>query len=223
MPTSITSNRRLRCAFGAAVVLGAAALPATIAAARRGIPVIPCPKISSTVTGGRIAIVQPGSTPSNPLPPLAVQKRHLSRDNVYLAVTRTRFSYGGNAYTISRGTEFALGCYGQSVHQPHVLYPRVGIVEGEAAVSTTSRTPGALSAPQALINPVGHTAQHISVNIKGPPTHAVMTIRSSGPVIDITPEFGTQAGHCIYHHVVRIDSYFSRKLGDIALNIHVLS
>jgi hypothetical protein len=207
----------------AAVGVGLSMLPST-AGASGSTPTlaVSCPRFDSHVVSGKLGALQTDSQTGQP-DGFKTVTGDPKQVTPYVAQTKVGLRYGGNSYVVRRGTLFSLGCYGQSVAHPHVLYAKLFVEHGAATVHTVASTPGALQTWEALVNPVGHVAQRITLKEAGTPTNTFMTMSSSGPIVDITPERGANAGHCIYHHAIRAHSAWDQHAQNFRLSVTVVS
>ena len=172
------------------VALAAAALaPSAQASGPR------CHRIDAHSVSGNLAANGP-SAPSSP--------SDIPWGDTFLATTKNVLTYEGNRYTVAKGTVFKLGCFA-SQKAASVIYPDLDVLMGRATVQTVAGQPGGLHSSDILVNPVGHSAQSISITVTGNPRSPAETtlMTSTGPIVDITPELGVHNGHCIYHHSVR--------------------
>jgi hypothetical protein len=179
-----------------------------------------CPKGPGHVTHGtigRIDYASDGSIAGT----TATRNGELKHSTPYLAKSPATFTYRGNRYVVGKGAQFALGCYGPSKNTPDVLYASVFDEHGKVTVHTGKAHPGGIMTQETLLNPVGHRAQSITAKVTGSASHRT-TMTSTGPIIDITPEVGTHAGHCIYHHAIVATSKWSNTAQSFTLHIKVV-
>ena len=207
----------------AAIGVGLSALPTTAGAAGTT-PTTPvkCPRYAIRAIAGRIGEIHYNRTTGRPDGATTLTGAP-AQSAPYIAQTPVTLDLAGNHYVVERNTTFSLGCYGQSIHRPHILYPKLFVEHGVATVTTDAADPGAVQTFDALINPVGHVAQRITLQEDGTPTSTFMTMSSAGPIVDITPERGATAGHCIYHHAVKTHSTWDQRAQIFAMRVTVVS
>jgi hypothetical protein len=215
----------VRRVLASTVVLAASAAGAGAASAKGPTPVVPhsCPLWTAQVSHGRVGQVAYDPVTGREVGANAIDNGRLVFRKPYKALGDATVEYQGNTYAVRAGAEFALSCYGQSISRPNDLNGALYLHSGRMAVDTTSSRPGGIKTFEALMNPVGATAQHIDVSRK---TRNGVTGRvrmsAGGPIVDVTPELGDGAGHCIYHHQVRLVSSFNAHAQNFELNVTVV-
>jgi hypothetical protein len=187
-------------------------------------PTIPhtCPSWTANVARGRVGQIIFDSQTGREVTAVAVADGRLSLGRPYKALANARIEYEGNSYAARAGTEFALSCYGQSASNPTNLNGAVYLQSGVISVNTVSDRPGGIKTFEALMNPVGATAQLIAVSRALTRGGGRVGMRATGPEVDITPELGSSAGHCIYHEQVRLTSTFSQRLQTFLLSVTII-
>jgi hypothetical protein len=208
----------------AVAVAGAA--PAVTSASSGPTPVVPhsCPHWHAQVTQGSVGTIVYDPQTGKEVSATPVAGGGLSFITPYKAIDDAKIQYQGNTYAVRAGAEFALSCYGQSISRPNDLNGALYLHSGQMSVDTTSQRPGGIKTFEALLNPVGATAQHIAVNreTKNDVTGSTH-MTAGGPIVDVTPEQGKNAGHCIYHHDVKLTSTFDRRAQNFRLDVTVIS
>jgi hypothetical protein len=206
------------------VVLAVLACVPPMPALAKPTPTVPhaCPHWTANVTRGRIGEVTFDPQTGRELTTVPVDDGRLVLSRPYKALGDATARYEGNTYAVHAGTEFALSCYGQSVSRPNELNGALYLQAGRASVSTASRRPGAIKTFEALLNPVGATAQHLAVSRTLTRTGGSVSLNATGPKVDITPELGANAGHCIYYNEVRLASSFSERAQTFLLKVTIV-
>ena len=126
----------------------------------------------------------------------------ISRESyaLFRAKTKAKVRYQGVVYSLRRGSDFGLGCFGRSVQQGGI-HPRLILRKGWVKLIAHAGKPGAVSTYEAMADPFADRAMRIVVKrrIKSPSvpygTTRVNRVKGAG-YVNLTPYVGPSPGTC---------------------------
>ena len=126
----------------------------------------------------------------------------ISRESydLFTAKTKAKVRYQGVVYSLLRGSDFGLGCFGRSVQQGGI-YPRLILRKGWVKLIARAGKPGAVSTYEAMADPFADRAMRIIVKrrLKKPSVPygktRVNRVRGAG-YVNLTPYVGPRPGTC---------------------------
>lgn len=180
----------------------------------------PCPSTTATIVRTEGAGTVLDFSAQNPMgvPLHGSVLRSQNRGHFYeLAGVSVTLRWGSNAYELSHGATFALGCYGQAKGS-NVFYPALSMLSGSATLHAAASDPGGVLTNEGLYGPIpgqqihhGYTFHVIRVlrtpadhehlllwfaNYANQPTGTSTIVTRDASLVNVTPYVGPRPGSC---------------------------
>jgi hypothetical protein len=196
-----------------------------------------CPSTTATIVGTEGARTVLDFSAQNPMgvPLHGSVLRSQGQGHFYeLAGLSVTLRWGSNAYELSHGATFALGCYGQATGS-NVFYPALRMLSGNATVHVAASDPGGVLTNEGLYGPIpgqqihhGYTFrvtralrapadhEHLLLwfaNYENQPTGTSTIVTQDASLVNVTPYVGPRRGSCRHVRKAILHSTGMQSLG----------